>query len=146
MYQLAALVCRHCHQPILLPPSTRSGTFPNQTPWLWGNEPQNVACLSCKQVFECSAEDFFWHPARSKDQLDETKETAAHLLVVPCGVKQCAGLIRILVIARRGLPPSEGNEIAHSLNATGAVCGNGHRTTFRVADKSFQIVREIEDF
>src|SRR5271170_4588509 len=107
MYFLPVLECKSCHRTIWLPPPIESRTAPSRSPWRWGDGPQNVACLSCGTVFEYEAADCRWDQLRSR-QMENTEEMAAHLLTVPCGKEQCEGLIQILVMAKRGLPPAEG--------------------------------------
>jgi hypothetical protein len=143
MYFVPVLFQNGEPHPIWLPLPIQSETFPSQTPWPWGTEPRNVACPSCSRASEYSESNSHWEQLPFH-QADAITKMAIHLLVVPCGIEQCAGLIEILVIAKRGILPPERNGIVRSLNALGVVCGNGHRTTFLVASKPFQAFREIE--
>jgi hypothetical protein len=133
-----------CPHSIWLPPPIQSQTFPSQSWWPWGTETRNFACLQCKQVYEYSAPNSRWERVDSTVQLEESRKTAVYLLSVPCGIERCAGLIDILVVAKKELTPSEGNEIAHSLYARAAVCGNGHRTTGPPAGRSLIAFGEVQ--
>lgn len=145
MYFLPVLSCSDDPHPIWLPLPIQSETSPSQTPWPWGTGSRNVACPSCSRVYEYSESNSHWEQLPSH-QTGATTKMAIHLLVVPCGIEQCAGLIKILVIAKGGILPPERNGIAHSLYAMGVLCGNGHKTTFRVGSKPFQAFREMEMF
>ncbi len=146
MYFLPVLDCKNCHRPIRFPRTIQSQTFSTQSSWPWGTENRNVACLPCKHVCECSEPNSRWARVDNALQLEETKKTAVYLLSVLCGVDRCAGLIDILVVAKKELTLQGCNSIARSLYAKGTVCGNGHRSTGSLPGKSPITFRRIEDF
>jgi hypothetical protein len=146
MYFLRVLSRNGEPHPIWLPPPIQYETSPSQSPWRPGDRYLNVACLSCKHVSEYSESDCRWMPVQSTDQLETCRNTAIYLLAVPCGVKQCTYLINILLIAKKGLTPSEGDEIVNSLFATEVVCNNEHRTTFQLTEKLPRALNEYEAY
>ncbi len=134
-----------CHHTILLPPPIQSETPPSQTPWPWGAESQNFACLTCKNVYAYSESNCLWHPVRSMDQPDLSNEMAIYLFSAQCENKQSVCLIDIRVVAKRGLTQTEGNEIANSLFLRRALCGKGHINTGQVAGRSPQFGGETQE-
>ena len=54
MYFLSVVECKSCHRTIWLPPPVQSELAPRQSPWRWGSNARNIACLACKFVFEFS--------------------------------------------------------------------------------------------
>jgi hypothetical protein len=146
MYFLRVLSRNGEPHPIWLPPPIQSETSPSQSPWRQGDRSLNVACLPCKHVSEYSEPNCRWEPVQSTAQLETCRNTAIYLLAVPCGVRQCTYLINILLIAKKGMTPSEGDEIANSLFAMGVVCENGHRTTFQLTDKLPRVLNVYENF
>ena len=143
---LPVLTRNGCPHTIWLPLAIQAQTFPSQSPWRWGDRSLNVACLSCKRVYEYSESHCQWHRVDNTAQFQATMQKAVYLLVVPCGVERCGYLINILVITNQDEPPSEDSEIVTSLFAMGVSCGNEHRTTFELANKSPRILRKYEDF
>jgi hypothetical protein len=142
MYFLSVVECKSCHRTIWLPPPVQSELAPRQSPWRWGSNARNIACLACKFVFEYEAGDCRWEQLRLH-QVEVAQELASHLLILPCGAEQCEGQIRIFVFAKRGLPAEEATEIAASLFARGIQCGRGHRSTGISAGVSSMTIEEF---
>ncbi len=143
MYFIPVLDCQNCLQPILLLPPIQFGTFPNRTPWPWGNASQNFACLSCKQVYEYQASNCRWLPLHL-NQIDAYRGLANYLLSVPCGEERQICQIDMIVVARKELPASEGNEIASGLYLKDVLCGIGHRHNRPISDKDVIAFHEMD--
>jgi hypothetical protein len=120
-YYSPVLFCKNCRAPIWLPPCSRYETYPDQSPWRWGNRSLNFACLACRQVFEYSESDCLW-----SSPLTQKMEMIVHQLSAPCGMERCAGLIHIFVAMKKVSPRIEGASILSSIYARGIPCEKGH--------------------
>jgi hypothetical protein len=120
------LSCKSCSHSIWLPFPSPDETPQRQIPWPLDGLSRNFGCTPCSRVYEYSAEDVQWRHVGSPDQVLPSKPLAIYRISVPCGQRQCAGLIHIQVVAIEGLPAPA---VVAALNRPYAVtisCERGH--------------------
>jgi hypothetical protein len=144
--QTEAALKVECPHTIFVPPAIQSDTLPWSSPWRWGDRSLNVACLLCSRVYEYSKLNSQWEWVGSNERLETLRKMGVHLLSVPCGVAHCSHLIEILIPASPESGLFADDETLMRLWVRMASCGNGHRTTFRVSDRSPRKVCRCDDF
>ena len=122
---LPVLDCKGCSRTIWLPPPTQSDTFPNQSPWRWGNRSLNVACLSCNQAFEYLAEDCRWDQPPT-DQTETTRNLVTHQFSARCDEKLCQSRLHILAIKTEQSRHRTDVDLLATISAQGILCDTGH--------------------
>jgi EAL domain-containing protein (putative c-di-GMP-specific phosphodiesterase class I) len=140
---LAFVRCKKCFQPIWF--SASSESMPTQAPWIWGNNPQNLACLACNYVCEYRSNDSNWEQDDSPGALSR-KGFTAHLFSMPCSEEGCRSTVEVTAVTNGVRVLSGSMSIAENLFARNIKCGTGHRNVGPVINLSSVVFYELEGF
>jgi hypothetical protein len=101
-----ALLCQNCALPIPLPPATHPDMFQGQGSWPKGVEKRNFLCTICRHVYEYSAAEVQLVLAPRDLRKKDTPYNVVSILL-PCGERGCASLLRIRIVVAADKDPRE---------------------------------------